>query len=318
MPDSSGLDDFYLSDVSPKDKPWDTHRANATVVQKLYEGSDHQSYAERIQQCSKVLGFALEAQDSGEFKLQLQQAKFCRVRHCPVCQWRRSLMWRARFFTALPKVIEAYPTARWVFLTLTVKNCPVDDLRGTLKRMNRAWERLTQRKQFPALGYVKSLEVSCSASGEAHPHFHILLMVSPSYFGKPYLTQAEWTELWKQALRADYTPVVNVKAVKPRKGQEESSGVVTALLETLKYGVKEADLVRDAAWLRQITTQLHKTRAVSVGGVLRQFLSEEDPEDLIHTEEESGLEDDQDSVGDDVNIYFGWRELAKKYVKTEP
>ncbi|WP_170869787.1 protein rep, partial [Shigella sonnei] len=27
-------------------------------------------------------------------RLRLREAHFCRVRHCPVCQWRRSLMWQ--------------------------------------------------------------------------------------------------------------------------------------------------------------------------------------------------------------------------------
>lgn len=311
MPDKTGLDDLYLSDVSSRDKPWDTHRVNAKLVQKLYNGSDLQQYADRIKDCSRLLGFAFEAQDSGQLKLRLQLARFCRVRHCPVCQWRRSLMWRARFLQALPRVIEAYPTGRWVFLTLTVKNCPLDELRDTLRKMNKAWERLTKRKQFPGLGFVKSTEVTRSANGDAHPHFHCLLLVSPSYFGKPYLTQADWTELWKQALRADYTPVVNVKAVKPKAGSEPDSGIITAVLETLKYGVKEQDLLSDAAWLQELTKQLHKTRAVSVGGVLRKHISDEEPEDLIHGEDEEG------DLNDEVDIWFGWREMVNRYVKTE-
>jgi plasmid rolling circle replication initiator protein Rep len=311
MPDKTGSDDLYLSDVSSRDKPWDTHRVNAKLVQKLYNGSDLQQYADRIKDCSRLLGFAFEAQDSGQLKLRLQLARFCRVRHCPVCQWRRSLMWRARFLQALPRVIEAYPTGRWVFLTLTVKNCPLDELRDTLRKMNKAWERLTKRKQFPGLGFVKSTEVTRSANGDAHPHFHCLLLVSPSYFGKPYLTQADWTELWKQALRADYTPVVNVKAVKPKAGSEPGSGVITAVLETLKYGVKEQDLLSDAAWLQELTKQLHKTRAVSVGGVLRKYISDEEPEDLIHGEDEEG------DLSEEVDIWFGWREMANRYVKTE-
>lgn len=311
MPDCTGNTDLYLSDISECDKPWDEHRANAKLVQALYDGSDLQRYADRIQDCSKLLGFAFEAQDSGEFRLRLQQARFCRVRHCPVCQWRRSLMWRARFIQVLPKVQEAYPTARWLFLTLTVKNCPLAELRITLQQMNRAWIRLVQRKQFPALGFIKSIEVTRSANGEAHPHFHCLLLVPSSYFSTGYIKQADWTELWRQALRASYTPVVHVKAVKPPKGKEQQSGIDIALLETLKYSVKESDLLSDAAWLHELTHQLHKTRSVSVGGVLREFLSDDEPEDLIHADDDTG------SLESDAEIWFGWREMIKRYAKTE-
>jgi plasmid rolling circle replication initiator protein Rep len=218
-------------------------------------------------------------------------------------------MWRARFFQAIPKVLEDYPTARWLFVTLTVKNCPLEELRDTLGQMNKAWNRMVLRKQFPALGFVKSVEVTRSANGEAHPHFHCLLLVSSSYFGGQYIKQEEWRVLWQQALRADYLPVVNVKAVKPRQG-EPTNGVAIALLETLKYGVKESDLMHDAAWLTELTKQLHKTRAVSVGGVLKQYLSEEEPEDLIHTETE-----EQDEPSGDVSVWFGWREMVKRYAK---
>ena len=48
----------------------------------------------------------------------------------------------------------------------------------------------------------------------AHPHYHALLLVKPSYFTKNYIKQSEWVEMWQKALRADYAPSVNVKTVK--------------------------------------------------------------------------------------------------------
>jgi hypothetical protein len=239
-------------------------------------------------------------------------------------------MWRARFFTALPRVIEAYPTARWLFLTLTVRNCPLDELRDTLKGMNKAWERLSKRKQFPAIGWVKSVEVTRAADDMAHPHFHCLLMVKPSYFGTGYINQAEWTELWKKSLRVDYTPVVNVKAVTDRRrrsprldgeGEGVDQALIAGILETLKYSVKPADLAGltneanreiNARWLATLTEQLHKTRAIAVGGVLKEFIQDEEPEDLIHAEGE-----EVDLTQDDYEVWFGWREMVKRYAKQE-
>ena len=43
-------------------------------------------------------------------------------------------MWLARFYAALPEVQAQHPKARWLFLTLTVRNCPISDLRETLRR----------------------------------------------------------------------------------------------------------------------------------------------------------------------------------------
>lgn len=42
--------------------------------------------------------------------------------------------------------------------------------------------------------------------------------------------------------------------------------------EILKYQVKESDLVADRKWFLELTRQLHKIRAIAVGGILRQYM----------------------------------------------
>jgi plasmid rolling circle replication initiator protein Rep len=316
---TSGEDSFYLSELSPADKPWDSHRASADVIQGLYKQADFDRYSERIEDCSKWLGFSLKASDQGELKLKLKDARFCRVRHCPVCQWRRSLMWRARFFKVLPKLQEQYPTGRWIFLTLTVRNCPLPELRETLAWMNKGWKRLSERKEFPALGWIKSVEVTRNPDdGSAHPHFHCLMLVPSSYFSHGYISQAKWRELWQSCLKVDYLPVVNVKAVKGSStansngSTDIASGMAKAVCETLKYSVKEDDLLADPEWLVELTRQLHKTRAVALGGVLKEHLSEDEPEDLINTELEISDEVLEDT---DAKTIFDWAESMRRYRK---
>ncbi len=58
----------------------------------------------------------------------------------------------------------------------------MEELRLTVKEMNKSWNKLVKRKQFPALGWVKSLEVTKSQDLTAHPHFHCLLVVPSNYF----------------------------------------------------------------------------------------------------------------------------------------
>jgi plasmid rolling circle replication initiator protein Rep len=314
-------DNFYLTDVSPKDKPWDKHRSEADEVRTLYRGTVHDRYAERIDNCSGLLEFSFLLDNiTGETGLKLKTARFCRVRHCPVCQWRRSLVWRARFFQALPKIRKEYPTARFLFLTLTVKNCELSDLRSCLAHMNKSWVRLSQRQQFPALGWLKSVEVTRSTNGTAHPHFHAILMTSQNYFSRNYLSQSKWAELWQEALRVDYTPVVNVKSIKPAKGSSDDQigdQLAKALCETLKYSVKPDDLVSDREWLVELTTQLHNTRAVAVGGVFKNFISEVEIEraSLTHPDENSGENSDEPTSDD--SLWFGWREMLQRYLKCQ-
>src|SRR5882724_11685964 len=200
---------------------------------------EFQSLGERVSLCSLWLGFAWapDRQDAGVLTLKLREAQFCRVRHCPICQWRRPLMWLARFQTALPHVLVQYPTARFVFLTLTQKNVSIDGLRSTLRDMSKAWERLSQRKIFKVvLGWIRTTEVTRSRDGTAHPHFHVILMVSSNYFTKNYLAQPQWVEVWRVALRVDYNPVVDVRVV--RSAALRKDGIIPAVRETLKYSVK--------------------------------------------------------------------------------
>jgi plasmid rolling circle replication initiator protein Rep len=304
-------DIFYLTEVSPKDKPWDKHRSQSATMKSLYFGGLFEKYSERIGDCSRLLQFDfLLDGENGESKLRLSAAHFCRVRHCPVCQWRRSLMWRARFFDALPKIIADYPKLRFLFLTLTVRNCEVQNLRETITGMNKSWRRLSQRRQFPAVGWLKSLEVTRSTLGEAHPHFHAILAVNLAYFHHGYLSHEKWVALWRESLRVDYDPSVNVKAIYSKPGSTGlNEEIMKAVCETLKYSLKPEDLTSDRQWLEAITTQLHKTRAVGLGGIFKTYMSEEEPEDLI------GKQEDSEDSGS-LPVWFSWEEALRRYCKT--
>lgn len=293
---------LYLSNLSEKDKPWDQHRAEADLIEQMYYEVGHLGYSNRINECSRWLQFALQNQDSGEVKFKLSDARFCRMRYCPVCQWRKSMKWRARFLNALPKISADYPKHRWLFLTLTVRNCPIGELRSTIQQMGRAWTRLSQKKTFPAVGFVKTTEVTRSDSGEAHPHFHVLLLVKSSYFTRGYIKQEKWVELWKDSLKVDYSPSVNVKSIK--------TDLDKAILECLKYSVKPQDLIADSEWLDQLTRQMDGTRNISVGGVLRDYIKEDEPENLLDIDEE-----DEQSEECSGELKFDWSKTVNKYVK---
>lgn len=337
MPDESGSLDFYLTEVSPRDKPWDVHRAEAQQVEQLYRAAEYHRYADRINQCSRWLGFKFAASDDGNTKLNLDQARFCRVRYCPVCQWRKTLMWYARFLKKMPKVLEDHPKARWLFLTLTVRNCPMENLRDVVRQMNTGWKRLSQRKEFPGIGWVKSLEVTRGRDDTAHPHFHVLMMVRSSYFTHGYIKQARWVELWQDCMRLDYAPSVHIRTVTRSNSRGYSPvdklhdddlsvvappqsvsndrmiSIIAGVMETLKYTVKMLDLLRsgDPEWLAGLTRQLHNTKAVAIGGVLKSYFSEDEPENLI------GEDSDESVPVGDVLMWFGWREMKSRYVKVD-
>lgn len=299
MPQSQSIQAelLCLSDFLPSEKPWDVHGSERDQVQQIYKDAHH-LYSRRLARCAQLLDFAFKEQpDTDELKARLQSTHFCRVRLCPMCQYRRQLRWRAEFFKILPRLLSDFPTYRFLFLTLTVKNCAIAVLRTTISTMNKAWSKMSRDRcpWWPAVGWVRSVEVTRSKDGTAHPHFHAILMVPSGYFKKGYINQAQWTEHWRKAAGLNYTPIVHIKPVKPRSlvTPDESlmqetnhrDGLVIALCETLKYTVKPSDLVSDPQWLLELTNQLHKTRAIASGGLFKDYLAddlgEESEEDLI-------------------------------------
>ncbi|AFZ24206.1 plasmid rolling circle replication initiator protein [Cylindrospermum stagnale PCC 7417] len=296
-----------LTEVSPIGKTWEKHRNNADQVSEYYAKSGDDAfneYAWRLRTCSDWLEFRLVPAESTDIlNFKLANARFCRVRHCPVCQWRRSLMWKAKAYKVLPQVVTDYPKYRWLFITLTVRNCKISELRENLNEINKAFKRLTELKAWPAKGWVKSIEVTKGKDGvSAHPHLHILAMVQPSYFSHGYLSQARWVSLWQQCLRIDYQPVMDVRAVAKNHDPQK------LIPEILKYQVKESDLLGDREWFLELTRQLHKTRAIAVGGILRHYMREleEKNQDLIGENEET----DEVEGG---SLSFRWDRRLQKY-----
>jgi plasmid rolling circle replication initiator protein Rep len=302
-----------LSDRSEKDKPWDNHRKDTDQVSSLYfQSAEFERYYERMEECSGRLEFnQLLDKETGEIKIKLSGAHFCRVRHCPVCQWRKTLMWKARFYKALPEIEKEYKAARWMFLTLTVENCDIKNLKTTLADMNNAFRKMVKRKHFLKynLGFVKTTEITRSKDGTAHPHFHILLMMKSTYFKSGYLKTSDWAELWRDCLNVSYTPITDVRIVKPKAtGEANRSGLADAVAETLKYAVKPADMTKDREWFHELTRQVFKLRFVSTGGVLKDLFKEEtSEEDLLLLNEE---EETDKSLG---SLYFDWHKTKAKY-----
>jgi len=309
-----------LVNYSPTDAKLNAQRGLADDVGLIYAAAKFERYAERIADCSGLLRFAwVVNSETGEARLRLREARFCRVRYCPVCQARRALMWRARFYQELPKLLAEYPKSRWLFLTLTVRNCPITELGDTLTAMNASWRRLIDRKEFrPVQGWARTTEVTRGEDGSAHPHFHVLLMVPPSMLAKNYVAHARWVELWRDCLRADYDPNVDIRTVKPAKQRIEETNEQTptaamrgAIAETLKYSVKPGDMVSDPAWFIELTKQTHKRRFVATGGALSDVLRVEQESDTeLALADESG---DGAEIENGALLAFDWRRTERQY-----
>ncbi len=138
--------------------------------------------------------------------------------------------------------------------------------RRIIKRLNLSFAKWVKWKSFPALGWLKSLEISLS-NGMVHPHFHILLLVDNNYFRQEdkYLSQMDWQASWKKAAKLAYDPVIDIRAVPPKKEKK-------VVPELLKYSIKPKDLAEISCDdLFILTNQVHNLRIINKGGILRKY-----------------------------------------------
>lgn len=193
-----------------------------------------------------------------------------------MCSWRRVRNITGQLKDAF-SVIQEKEKIATLFLTLTISNPDVNDLKSTIEKMNKSFKKMSETKQFKnaILGYFKSIEIlgDKTPKGQAHPHFHILLVVKENYFKKSdYINKSEWTEMWRKSLGVEYTPVVDVRRIKSKN--ENFSDIDSAIIETVKYSVKHTELTkRSNEDFYYLYTQTKGMRFISAGGILKEHLN---------------------------------------------
>ncbi len=247
---------------------------------------------EKMKQCANFLEFSLkENQITKENKKKLAAANFCKNRFCPMCSWRRIRNITGQLKDAFSVIQEKQKVAT-LFLTLTIKNPDVKDLKSTIAKMNKSFQRLAQTKAYrnAVLGHFKSIEIlgDKTPKGQAHPHFHILLIVKDSYFkSRDYLKKDDWAKMWQKSLKVDYEPTVDVRRIKSKN--DNFSDIDSAIIETVKYSVKHTELVnRSNDDFYYLYTQTKGMRFISAGGILKEHLNLiKIDEDLINLKKEN-------------------------------
>lgn len=299
--------------------------------------------AARLRDCATWLAFARSSAGG----LTLTHANFCRVRLCPICQWRRAL----KTYAHTRKIVEAMAAdyrrrkkgLRWVFLTLTIQNCSASDLSTVVDNMFSSWHRLIKSKAFePVLGWYRGFEVVHDVSpfitaqmfaerseyyrrrglragddnpnyNMYHPHFHVMMAVNTTFLRTDYRTlRARFAAAWQKAMRLDYEPVVDV-----RKAFSVSAA---GIAEACKYTVKDTDYIQPADWDLTVETVelldkvLDRRRLIAYGGDLKEWhrrlnLDDEENGDLIHTDDAPNVDEAAAS-----EIVFSWSTGYRQYI----
>lgn len=260
--------------------------------------------SELLKNCGTYLQFSkYQNLSSNDIINTLSKANFCKInKFCPMCSWRNAsqvameCLYKLNFLADQAR--QAHKSKpRVLFLTLTVKNPVLTDLRDTVNHINRSFKRLMELDRTQCIkGYFRAFEFlgDHTPQGQAHPHLHVLLVVDSEYFDTNkdlYINQEEWVKLWKQSLRVDYDPLVDIKVVKPKKKNGKTmSSLLCASLECAKYCVTPADLISiSQSDFKILYEQTKSLRQYVFGGVLRdiEYVKEElsqDEWELISTE----------------------------------
>lgn len=256
---------------------------------------------------------------------QLKAAFFCHRRLCPMCAWRRSLKNMVYLGCILDEALKRQPKGKFIFLTLTEKNCDFSDLHDVLTEQSKALRRLAKYKAFKSAvwGYVRTTEVTVNLkSWTFHPHIHLLLMVKSSYFTKNYIKKDSWIQLWRKARQLDYDPSISIEKVKP---SAKDTSLVASAKEVAKYQSKPGsylteDFDRDVKVLDKLESGLFRSRLLSYGGLLAQcrkdldLEDDEQTEDLVTFEQKAKPEELSKPI---KTVLYLWTAKAQNFIAVE-
>lgn len=273
-----------LADYSAtgKKRKWDLHKQNNLKLVELYKQAIKINPSvispKRLQDLADCAS-QLEYLQDAEGNKKLYKTYFCRVRLCPMCQWRRSL----KLFSQVSKITDYINQqqnnqVRYLFITLTQKNCCGSELVQEINKINKSFSLLvdkTKRVQ-PAskfkkmlLGYIKSTEVTYNPKTKTyHPHLHCIFAVQGEYFNKAnYINKNSWRAIWADLLKIDYLPQIDVQAIKPARQQK-------AVAELTKYPAKVSSILnlpqaQAVQVIIDLTTLCYKRRFVAFGGIFK-------------------------------------------------
>lgn len=284
-PGSDGRSGERLVDLSSrgKENPWSKNKNLSLLLAASYRRLSDTlplllNHSIAVGSCASWLKFSYGSCGHAEAR-KLVDARFCRKRLCPICQWRRSLLASGQV-SVVAHEAHVRTKCHFLMLTLTCKNVDARGLDDLLDNLVKSLRKIMNYKALKntVVGWFRALEVTVSRDKGYHPHFHVLLSVKPSYFkGANYIPQKptinrpghSWTEYWQKALKADYQPIVHIKRV---YGHVES-----AAAEVAKYTLKAGDYLdnNDWAFTDHNVCELHHSlsgrRLFGYGGLLKEI-----------------------------------------------
>lgn len=219
-------------------------------------------------------------------------ATLCRDRVCPSCAWRLSAKQSAEMLQTLSFIndIEDYTA---LFLTLTVRNCEVDQLSPTLEMMSRAWNRMLARRKNREIikGTARSVEITYNHTAKTfHPHYHIILLVEKDARSVSQLS-AYFNKEWQTATNVIYQPITDLRKIENRTmceyDKKDAEYYKKAILETFKYTIKDDSLAEmPLSTFRFYIDGVQGKRLVAYTGIIKEARAQLEYTDELEDENE--------------------------------
>lgn len=305
---SETLEDFSSTG---RKLPWNEMKEMSNYVAIAYD-EINPAKAERLRACATELIYEANGTEK-----RLKTANFCRVRLCAMCQWRRAL----KNFSQVMKTVNALDgSCEFIFLTLTMRNVDEKGLSRALDGLVTGFKRLMAYKRVKGAvrGFYRGVEVTHNLNDNTfHPHIHALLAVSPNYFGRNYIKQVEWSDLWKKAMQVNYSIIVDVRRVKGNSAK--------AVAEVAKYSVKPNEIIVFDDWdltvktVRLLDEVLDNRRFISYGGIMAEMHKKLHLED-IESENVNLIQTDKKKIPleNAFELVYCWNMGYRQYrLKTE-
>ena len=221
---------------------------------------------ELITGCGNLLMFLSDFEMENK---KLYKGSFCKNRFCPMCSWRMACKDSLKI-SILMEHLKKEEDKEFIFLTLTAPNVKGDKLEEEIRKYNKSFEKLMQRKEVKNIvkGYIRKLEVTYNSDMTSksydtyHPHFHVVIAVDRSYFtSRNYINRDRWLELWQEA-----TGDISITQVDVRKSKSNN---LKEVYELAKYSAKDSDYLISRPVFNVFYKALKGKRFIVYGGLFK-------------------------------------------------
>lgn len=245
-------------------KKYTTKKIRNQALFELLTKHMKESSLETIGNCGSYISFFA---DETLKKKKVNRSNFCNNRFCPMCSWRQAKKDSLKISILLKYIQEEFKY-EFIFLTLTAPNVEGSVLGDEIKKYNNSFKKLMQLKQVKKIskGHVRKLEVTYNQErDDYHPHFHVMIAVTRSYFkNKDYIKKKQWLELWQQCMNDSSITQVDVKKMDTSNAK--------AIAEIAKYGAKDTDYLQSQEVFDVFYKAIKGKQLITYSGVFKDAL----------------------------------------------